>query len=284
MAQEHDKVLDHTRLQLSALFDGELGIDEARFLQRRLEHDRVLAARWSRWQLAGDVLRGQATAAAPAGFAERVAGAIAAGPQAGAGARPRRPFWMPGAALAASVAALAMFMTRQAPEVATPVAPQAQVASVGQPRPAEALPAPATGDPQAPAPQGAAQVAAAAIAVAEVPRRAAERRSRAQQQRAAATRAVRAAAEPAQARLVANASASPAPVEPVGAPNPFAPDAAAGAIATRPWPRALLPHAGQAFSVGYSQLQPDASRFTRFEPFSGEAALLPEPTEPEDSP
>ncbi|HEY0310392.1 MAG TPA: sigma-E factor negative regulatory protein, partial [Luteimonas sp.] len=68
MAQEHDKVLDHTRLQLSALFDGELGIDEARFLQRRLEHDRVLAARWSRWQLAGDVLRGQATAAAPDGF------------------------------------------------------------------------------------------------------------------------------------------------------------------------------------------------------------------------
>ena len=30
-----DKVLDHTREQLSALFDGELALDEARFLQRR---------------------------------------------------------------------------------------------------------------------------------------------------------------------------------------------------------------------------------------------------------
>ena len=34
-----DKMLEHTRAQLSALFDGELGRDEARFLRKRLEHD-----------------------------------------------------------------------------------------------------------------------------------------------------------------------------------------------------------------------------------------------------
>ena len=38
-----DKVLDHTREQLSALFDNELALDEARFLERRLQHDAALA-------------------------------------------------------------------------------------------------------------------------------------------------------------------------------------------------------------------------------------------------
>ena len=34
-----DKILDHNRLQLSALVDGELSPHEARFLLRRLQHD-----------------------------------------------------------------------------------------------------------------------------------------------------------------------------------------------------------------------------------------------------
>lgn len=283
MAHEHDKVqvIDHTRLQLSALFDGELGMDEARFLQRRLEHDGALAARWSRWQLAGDALRGHATAVAPAGFAERVAAAVAAEPRAGAAGRSNRRFWMPGAALAASVAALAMFVTRQAPEVSAPAAPQVEIASAAQPLSANPLPAPAAPAPEQPvAPQGAAQVAAAAVAVAEVPRRAAaERRSRAQQQRAAATRAARAAPEPAAQRLVASAAPSAGSTH-----NPFAPEAAAGAIATKPWPRALLPDTGHAFSVGYGQLQRAPSTFQRFEPFSGAAAVPHVTIEPEDSP
>ncbi|MDQ2701831.1 MAG: sigma-E factor negative regulatory protein, partial [Pseudomonadota bacterium] len=114
----NDKILDLTRIQLSAMFDGELGQDEARFLRKRLEHDAGLAACVSRWQLAGDILRGQATAAAPAGFADGVAAAVAAestGPRAAAAGRGRR--WIPGAALAASVAVVAMFMARQSPGV-----------------------------------------------------------------------------------------------------------------------------------------------------------------------
>ena len=108
-----DKLDIHHRQQLSALMDGELLADEARFLLRRLQHDRDLAGCWERWQLCGDVLRDRAQAPAPAGFAERVALAIAgdaaasnaaqAAPSAPA-ARPRnlQARWG-GGALAASV-------------------------------------------------------------------------------------------------------------------------------------------------------------------------------------
>lgn len=283
MASAHDKVLDHTRAQLSALFDGELDMDAARFLQRRLEHDRALAGAWSRWQLAGDALRGQATAPAPAGFAERVAAGVARAPAPVAPARPRRHFWMPGAALAASVAALAMFMTRPPPDVAAPAGPTMEIASAAQPSAKPPLPAaPSRPAPQQPpAPAGAAEVAASAMAVAEVPRRAAERRARAQQQRAAATRVARNAAAP-QRRLAAAASAPAAAAD--ARANPFAPAEAAGAIATRPWPRALLPGPAQAFSVGYGQLQPTPSVFQRYAPFTGDAAPAPASPEPEDVP
>src|SRR5690606_37986682 len=145
MTSEHDKVLDHTRQQLSALFDGELGMDEARFLQRRLEHDRALAAAWSRWQLAGDALRGEGTAAAPAGFGRGGGGNLGGGGRGPARARPAGRYWVPGAALAASVAALAMFMARQAPnEIVAPAAPAVEIASAAQPAPAELPAAPAT--------------------------------------------------------------------------------------------------------------------------------------------
>ncbi|HWU69970.1 MAG TPA: RseA family anti-sigma factor, partial [Pseudoxanthomonas sp.] len=51
-----DKFELHYRLQLSALIDGDLSPDEARFLLRRLQHDGELNACWERWQLCGDVL------------------------------------------------------------------------------------------------------------------------------------------------------------------------------------------------------------------------------------
>ena len=44
-----DKLDIHHRQQLSALMDGELLADEARFLLRRLQHDRDLAGCWERW-------------------------------------------------------------------------------------------------------------------------------------------------------------------------------------------------------------------------------------------
>ena len=62
-----DKFELHYRQQLSALVDGELPTDEARFLLRRLEHDSELSGCQERWQLLGDVLRGRACAPAPAG-------------------------------------------------------------------------------------------------------------------------------------------------------------------------------------------------------------------------
>ena len=280
MASTHDKVLDHTRQQLSALFDGELDMDEARFLQRRLGHDQALAGQWSRWQLAGDVLRGQATAAAPAGFAGRIAAAVAAEAKpVAAQASPRR-YWVPGAALAASVAALAMFMTRQAPDVAAPSAQGIEIASAAQPRADGAsLPAaPATPQPVSPqTPTGVEVAAATAMAVAEVPRRAAERRSaRGQQQRAAATRAVR--QSPAPTRIAQAAVPAPPTARPA---NPFEPADAAGAIATRPWPRALLPDTGSAFSVDYGRLQATPHAFQQFAPF--ERAPQAGATDPKDS-
>ncbi|MGN6112597.1 MAG: sigma-E factor negative regulatory protein, partial [Luteimonas sp.] len=111
MNSTQDKILDHTMEQLSALFDGELAPDEGRFLQRRLEHDAALAGCVSRWQAIGDAMRGQGSALAPAGFSGRVALAVAAE---AALAPPRRDprsrrGWVPGAALAASVALVAFF-------------------------------------------------------------------------------------------------------------------------------------------------------------------------------
>ena len=73
-----DKLELHHRLQLSALVDGELAPDQARFLLRRLEHDAGLRGRFERWQLGGDVLRGQVRRAAAPELGARIAAAIAA--------------------------------------------------------------------------------------------------------------------------------------------------------------------------------------------------------------
>ncbi|KIS38948.1 sigma-E factor negative regulatory protein, partial [Stenotrophomonas maltophilia] len=118
------------REQLSALVDGELGADEARFLLRRMEHDPELAGCQERWQLLGDVMRGQASALAPAGFSSAVAAAIAAepAPQAAPRRQVRRSGWRAwggGAALAASVAAVALFMGGEKLKEATPGEPLA---------------------------------------------------------------------------------------------------------------------------------------------------------------
>lgn len=259
----HDKILDHNRLQLSALLDGELAPDEARFLLRRLQHDTDLAGCWSRWQLAGDILRGRDALAAPAGFAGGVRAAIAAqaAPAPVAAHPPRKLRWGSGAALAAaSVAVFALFVSRQAPDASVPAAAAgmeiASVAPASVPVP-EPLPAPRSA-PTAPhpAPDSSAQVAAA-LAVADVPRRAAARRSRAQIQRAASTRSAR-TTEPQRAVAAAPPAAAPAA-------NPFAPQASD--IAIRPWPRALLPGAsGGAFNVDYGSMQPTGAAFYPFQP------------------
>lgn len=92
---------DRLKEQLSAWLDGELPADEARFLQRRLDNDPGLRARFERWQLASACLRGQPVRLMPADFAGRVqAGLSPAAP-----ARARWP-WFASAAAAVLMAAL----------------------------------------------------------------------------------------------------------------------------------------------------------------------------------
>src|SRR5690606_36407727 len=61
-----DRLYAHNRRQLSAMLDGELSPDQARFMLRRLQHDGELAACWERWQVCGDVLRGRGHSLLPA--------------------------------------------------------------------------------------------------------------------------------------------------------------------------------------------------------------------------
>ncbi|HET6396322.1 MAG TPA: sigma-E factor negative regulatory protein, partial [Pseudoxanthomonas sp.] len=73
-----DRLEIHHRQQLSALVDGDLAPDEARFLLRRLQHDQELAGCYERWQLYGQALRGQVRDLAAPDFGARVAAAVQA--------------------------------------------------------------------------------------------------------------------------------------------------------------------------------------------------------------
>jgi negative regulator of sigma E activity len=108
----HHPLPGDPREQLSALIDGALPAEQARFLLRRVQHDASLSGRWERWQLAGDVLRGGGAVALPAGFPARVAMAIAEDgrtPQAASRRWSRQGLF---AAIAASVAVVALFVAR----------------------------------------------------------------------------------------------------------------------------------------------------------------------------
>jgi negative regulator of sigma E activity len=169
-----DKFDTHYSQQLSALMDGDLPPDQARFLLRRLEHDTELTGRWERWQLCGDVLRGQAQAPAPTGFAGQIAAAIAAesarsSANIGTGRGRSLLVRWGGGALAASVAVIALFMARQQvpDEAPAPAAPTVAGQSPG----ANPVVSPATPAAQTSSAQAAAAVTAASVAVASVPRR-----------------------------------------------------------------------------------------------------------------
>ncbi|MCL1634009.1 sigma-E factor negative regulatory protein [Luteimonas sp. SX5] len=272
MTQDHrngdDKIEIHYRLQLSALMDGALPPDEARFLLRRMQHDTELGGCWERWQLAGETLRGRAVAPLPADFSQRVAARVAAEP-----APPLKPAaqsqrWTRwgGGALAASVALLAFFMTRQQPpaEALPDGAQPAQiVAASSEPSPASvpATPAaPPAADPNAADPNAAGALAATAVAVAEVPRRAANRRvssSRSQAQRAALRAsarenlpvAVAASNTAADAASQPSITFHPAAASAIASSDPFASQPIAP---SRPWPSATLPQfSSGALSVDY---------------------------------
>lgn len=277
-----DKLYAHYRRQLSAMLDGELSPDEAKFMLRRLQHDSELAACWERWQVCGDVLRGRGHVLLPADFAQRVAlaiadeGAVAAG-AAPAPGRPRMARWGGRAALAASVAAVAFFVARQLPGDVDPAAADASADRVAT---AAAPFIPPTDGPVAPASttdpafdQAAAVLAVTTSAVAEVPRRAAEQRSRAQSQRAASRVQPRTAAQQAPAMIAASqANTAPATllaastlVPASGLADPFATQHDAP---SRPWPRAVLPALapGGSFAASYGSGTVTTPTFHPFEP------------------
>lgn len=281
------------RETLSALFDGELEGDAARFAMRRLDHDAGWRDACSRWQLAGDVLRGQAEGLAPAGFAQRVSAALAAeaslgeGARAAAGQTRRSPAataqarsrrWWGRGALAASVAVAALF-------VAHPFSDFGAQDGSADPAPVAAFPAPtpqiavddAAGTTALPA---GAEVAAAAAVVADVPRRVVERRSRVRQVAAAPASEARpgdvaarqpapSAAEPgihAGGAMVAGTTAAAA------TPDPFSPRA--DTLITRPWPRAVLPGAqAGSFTASFGTAQSSPS----FYPFEPDPSHVPQP-------
>ena len=270
-----DKFELHYRQQLSALVDGELAADQSRFLLRRLEHDAELSACQERWQLLGDVLRGHACAPAPAGFAQGVQAAIAADaaqhgpvqmtPQRSARGGWKR--WSGGAALAASVAAVALFMTREQLPDAAPDAPQVVIATTAQ------LPAPDASSPDAAGIE--ASVAAAAPVVAAVAARRAEtNRGSATRTRQMARSAVARAAEPERAVAAAQAPAGPALRQ-----DPFG--HAGEALQARPWPRSSLSPALSQGAFNASLPVPDgAAAFYPFEPRPPVQALPAAPEAP----
>ncbi|MFD0738630.1 RseA family anti-sigma factor [Lysobacter koreensis] len=291
----------------SALFDGELRGDAARFALKRLGHDAHWRQACGRWQLLGDVLRGQTTAIAPGDFADRVAAAIAIEPvhaidpalqaamgsAVAAGSTPRRSTrprwsagWVGGAALAASVALVALFVARPFTPGTAPPVPLTQLAAVDPSVPANAGAGltsvdPGRVEPIAPAPSADnAGLAVAAAAVAEVPRRVAERRSRGQSQRAALRVAQRRTETPVVAAASATAIAVNAPIASATTGNPFQP--AQAEVATRPWPRAVLPNypaASGALTAGFGSSTASSPSFYPFEPRmpadEGAAAAVP---------
>ncbi|WP_407352349.1 RseA family anti-sigma factor [Luteimonas sp. R10] len=284
-----DKLYLYHCQQLSAMLDGELSPDQARFMLRRLQHDTELASCWERWQVCGDVLRGQRNALLPADFAQHVARAIAddsgaAEPAPAAAERTRLWRWGGGAALAASVAMAALFVAReplQAPGEGAE-APVPTIAAVPTPEASDETETPG-GDAGA-LESGLALAGAAAVAVAEIPRRNEERRSRGQSQRAATTREQRRAEQVPVAVAARNPSppavdlqALPVPPAAVLSPTVAAIDSGAAAVdpfavtaalPSRPWPRAVAPELsgrGGGFTVGYGDSGAAAS-FHPFEP------------------
>jgi len=249
------------REQLSAMMDGALSTDEARFLLRRMEHDDELADCWERWQFAGDAMRGHAGRALPADFSRRVGRAIAddlaldevLDTQTFAvadtpGARRRRPLlgWGGGAALAASVALAALIGSRTLSSPAD--APQPAVATA--PAPAVPVPAVSVPVPKPVLPAGVAEAGAVAIAAAA----AATKDNRTPRPHllasAQAIPAGRSTASLAAAKSRTAASSQTMQVAKATRGRDLAPGAD---MASKPWPRALVPgaSAGSEVTAGF---------------------------------
>ena len=273
------------RETLSALFDGQLPGDAARFALKRLDHDASWRDTCGRWQMIGDALRGEATSAAPADFAAGVMRKLAAEGMVPLAASPVAPVvdaapgtamrrrWIGGAALAASVAMVAVLVARpfsQAPTsepvqvaggvVAPVTAPARTITQDGQAVPA-AVPA-------------ASSTTATSLAATDAPRAPSASTPR-------VTRAAR-APQPAMPTPVDDDIARVVVAAETTTRKPFHPPV--DEVATRPWPRAVLPEvAAGGFSVGFDPGVMPASSYYPFEPRLPDAAAAKSPaTEPQD--
>ncbi|MCW0378398.1 hypothetical protein NB697_001244 [Xanthomonas sacchari] len=293
-----DKFELHYRQQLSALIDGELPADEARFVLRRLQHDEELSGCHERWQLCGDILRGRVSVPAPSDFSARVRQAVAAEAQQAARAdavstagKRRTWRWGGSAALAASVALLALFVTQRLPQTPEALAP-AQVADAAAPSLAPAAttpqvptPAPAPADPQGDL--AAAVAAAPAMAIAANRRQEAAAAARREATRSA--QAARAYAAAAPTKPQAKAPAQTPFVAPVAPPTMVAQRASdpfghpATPLQARPWPRSTLPSAdaGSEFTASFPHSGADPAAFYPFEPRLPADAVANPPLHPQ---
>ncbi len=306
MTSAHDSALDplfgqppdkrdlQCRQQLSALMDGCLAADQERFLLRRLQHDAELGQCWERWQIYGDTLRGHAHALLPAGFADRVAAAIAEQDAAAivsnhqhaiAASGHRRLRWGGTAALAASVALVAFFVGRQSgggsdvlqPAVATQAAMQMAIDAAPDRIVASAPATAATTIPDgdaasaevpAPPPTAVATTAVASLAAAQAAR------TRSQQRRAAGRNG--SASRTAPTAEVAMATIAPQAPVPAVAQQSTVPASATmpqpqlpAPASSRPWPKPLLAGMGGArILADYGQQGEPAADFAPFLPQS----------------
>lgn len=124
---------DELREQISALVDGELASDQARFLLRRIDANAALAHCWSRYQMAGAVMRRESAACLPlrADFAQGVLLAVTADARRQTGMRVLR--WAGGGAIAAAVAVFALVANQPVLHAPTPSATLAAVPSATVP-------------------------------------------------------------------------------------------------------------------------------------------------------
>lgn len=272
-----DRLELHYRQQLSALVDGALAPDEARFLLRRLEHDQELADGYERWQLYGEALRGGLGRMAAPGFAAAVAVAIREeGVQVAAtgthdGARRGWVRWGGGAAaLAASVAVVALFMGQgRGPGLEAGI-PATTVASTPDlpARSVEVEPAPL---PAVPEPQPITHLAATepeATAARPAPRPArVQPVAREPLPMVASVREVvapAASSEVDSGAVVASLPAAPFAGQ-ATAQDPFA---SAATPHARPWPRAVLAQPSGAFTASFGGAGAQSGQASRpFYPF-----------------
>jgi negative regulator of sigma E activity len=258
------------REQLSAMMDGALSADEARFLLRRMEHDDELADCWERWQFTGDALRGIAGRALPADFSRRVGRAIAddialadavEAQTLAVAATPgtRRPLlrWGGGAALAASVALAALIGSRT---LSSPDDVPLQVATASAPAAPVPVPVASVQVPEPVLPAGTVEAGVAAIAAAAV---ATNDKRPARPHLVASAQAIPAGRSATGLAAKSRKTASPQAVQVASAAHGR--DLAPGAhMTSKPWPRALVPgaSAGGEVTAGFE----GSAAFQPFQP------------------